>query len=211
MKSLDLQGTLVSSNAAGCQLKNADLITGKGGDYIIAIKKDHKHIYEQISDWMMKRKAILPVDHWTDFGSGRIEQRSCYMERHLELLDDLSDWGHLKSIAMIDSKCEKDGKVSQETRFYLSSLETTAKEFNRLARNHWSIENQLHWRLDVVFREDTCRTKTGNTAENMATARKLALQLLTQVKDKESMKNRRKITGWDHNYLLNIPRKLTKF
>lgn len=211
LNSLDLQDTLVSSDAAGCQLKNADLITHKGGDYLIAIKKDHKHIYEQISEWMVKRKAVLPFDHWTDFGSGRVEQRTCYIESQLGLLDDLSEWRHLKSVVMIEASREKDGKTTKEYRFYLSSLEATAKEFNHLVRNHWSIENQLHWKLDVVFREDTCRTKTGNAAENMATARKLALQLISQVKDKESMKNRRKIAGWDDGYLLNILRKLIEF
>ena len=190
LKSLDLTGSLVSSDAAGCQLKNADgsprdLIIKKGGDYLIAIKKDHKHIYEQITDWMAKRKEHLPVDEWIDFGSGRIEQRTCYVESHLALLDDLSEWKHLRSIVMVEASREKDGKTTSESRFYLSSLKASAKEFNQLVRNHWSIENQLHWTLDVVFKEDISRTKTGNAAENMATARKLALQLLKQVQDRK--------------------------
>lgn len=208
LKSLDLENALVSSDAAGCQLKNADLIIEKKGDYLIAIKKDHKHIYEQITDWIVKRKEHLPIDKWVDFGSGRIEQRSCYVESQLELLDGLSEWKHLKSVIMIESNREKDGKITSESRFYLSSLEATAKEFNQLIRNHWSIENQLHWKLDVVFREDMSRTRTGNAAENMATARKLALQLLNQVQDKESMKNRRKMAGWDDSYLLSVLQKL---
>lgn len=125
------------------------------------------------------------------------------METQLELLDDLSAWKHLKSIVMVEASREKDGKTTLENRFYLSSLDVTAKEFNRFVRNHWSIENQLHWKLDVVFREDVCRTRTGNAAENMATARKLALQLLNRIADKESIKNRRKMAGWEDSYLLN--------
>lgn len=210
LKSLDLEGSLVSSDAAGCQLKNADLIIEKGSDYLIAIKKDHKHIYEQITDWMAKRKEHLPLDEWIDFGSGRIEKRVCYVENRLELLDDLSEWTHLKAIVMVEASREKDGKISTESRFYLSSLQANVKEFNQLVRNHWSIENQLHWKLDVVFQEDMSRTKTGNAPENMATARKLALQLLNRVQDRESIKNRRKMAGWDDNYLLNILKALTE-
>lgn len=210
LKSLDLQGSLVSSDAAGCQLKNADLIIQKGGDYLIAIKKDHKHLYEQITDWMINRKEKLPVDEWIDFGSGRVEKRNCYVEHHLELLDDLSDWIHLKAIVMVEASREKNGKTTSEHRFYLSSLKASAKEFNQLVRNHWSIENQLHWKLDVVFGEDMSKTRAGNAAENMATARKLALQLLNRVPDKESMKNRRKMAGWDDDYLLNILHILTE-
>ena len=210
LKSLDLEGSLVSSDAAGCQLKNADLIVEKGGDYLIAIKKDHKHMYEQITDWIDKRKMHLPVDAWADFGSGRIEQRNYYVESKLDLLDGLSEWKHLKSIVMVEANREKDGKTSSEKRFYLSSLKASAKEFNQLVRNHWSIENQLHCKLDVIFREDTNRTKTGNAAENLATARKLALQLLHKIQDKESIKNRRKIAGWDDHYLIHILQKLNQ-
>ncbi|MDF9795957.1 putative transposase YbfD/YdcC [Catalinimonas alkaloidigena] len=210
LKSLALEGCLVSSDAAGCQVKNADLIVEKGGDYLIAIKKDHKHIYEQITDWMDRRKIYLPVDEWVDFGSGRIERRNCYVESNLKLLDDLSAWKHLKSIVMIEAHREKNGKTTLEKRFYLSSLKASTKEFNQLVRNHWSIENQLHWKLDVIFREDSSRTKSGNAAENLTTARKLALQLLHQIKDKESIKNRRKIAGWDDHYLIRILQRLNQ-
>lgn len=204
IKSLDLQGGLVSCDAAGCQVSNAELIVEGQGDYLLAIKKDQKQAYEQLSEWMESRKAALPVDQWVDFGSGRIERRHAYVESRLELLDGLAGWPSLKSVLMVESQREKEGKTTQETRFYLSSLEATPAEFNRLVRNHWSIENRLHWRLDVVFREDMSRTRQGNAPQNMATARKLALQLLAQVQDKHSMKNRRKIAGWDEEYLLNV-------
>lgn len=126
------------------------------------------------------------------------------MESKLQLLDGLANWPGLKSVVMVESHRQKEGKTTVETRFYLSSLEATPAEFNRLVRNHWSIENRLHWKLDVVFREDMSRTRKGNAAENMATARKIALQLLAQVQDKQSMKNRRKMAGWDDDYLLDI-------
>jgi predicted transposase YbfD/YdcC len=210
LKSLDLPGALVSCDAAGCQISNASLIIEKQGHYLIAIKKNQKEAYEQLSDWMQQRKQGLAVDEWVDFGSGRIEKRRCFVENSLELLDGLAGWPQLKSVVMVESNREKDGKTTVETRFYLSSLEATPARFNKLVRNHWSIENRLHWRLDIVFREDMSRTRKGNAPENMATARKIALQLLAQVQDKNSMKNRRKIAGWDDEYLLEVLKGLFK-
>lgn len=211
IKSLDVKGALVSCDAAGCQVSNAELIIERQGAYLMAIKKDHKHAYEQLNDWMEKRKESLPVDEWVDFGSGRIEQRRCYVEHNVLLLDDLASWPELKSVIMVESQREKEGQITSERRFYLSSLHAPAAVFNRLVRSHWSIENRLHWRLDVIFREDSSRTRKGNAPQNMATARKMALQLLAKVEDKESMKNKRKIAGWDENYLLEVLNGLFKF
>ncbi len=211
IKSLDVKGALVSCDAAGCQVSNAALIIEQQGDYLIAIKKDHKHAYEQLCDWMEQRKQGLLVDEWVDFGSGRIEERRCYVEQNVFLLDDLAAWPQLKSVVMVESQRQKDGQITRERRFYLSSLAASAAVFNRLVRNHWSIENRLHWRLDVIFQEDSSRTRTGNAPQNMATARKMALQLLARVADKESMKNRRKIAGWDEKYLLEVLKALFKF
>lgn len=208
LASLDLKDALISCDAAGCQLKNADLIVGKQGHYLIALKKDHKHIYEQVSERMQKNKVCLQKDEWVDFGSGRIEKRVCYLENHLDLLDDLGEWKHLRSVVMIESSREKNGKTTNEIRYYLSDLSATAQQFNCFIRKHWSIENRLHWKVDVVFREDVSRTKSENAPENLATARKMALQLLNQLSDKESIKNRRKIAGWDDDYLKNILTKI---
>lgn len=204
IKSLDVQGVLISCDAAGCQVSNAELIVERQGEYLMAIKKDHKQAYEQLCDWMQSRKQSLAVDEWVDFGSGRIEKRRTYVEQNIALLDDLAAWPQLKSVVMVESSREKDGQITSESRFYRSSLSAPAAVFNRLVRSHRSIENKLHWRLDVVFREDSSRTRKGNAPENMATARKMALQLLARVEDKESMKNRRKIAGWDESYLLQV-------
>ncbi len=210
LKALDLSGTLVSCDTAGCQISNAALIVAQQGDYLVAIKKDQKNAYEQLSEWMEQRKQRLPVAEWLDFGSGRLEKRRCFVENNLQLLDGLAGWPKLASVVMVESQREKEGKTTVDTRFYLSSLQATPAEFNRLVRNHWSIENRLHWRLDVVFREDMARTRHGNAPQNMATARKIALQLLAQVQDKQSMKNRRKMAGWDDDYLLEVLKGLFK-
>lgn len=94
--------------------------------------------------------------------------------------------------------------MSIETRFYLCDLVLEPIEFNQYIRNHWSIENKLHWQLDVTFREDLQRTKTGNAPENLAIVRKLSLQLLNNITDKESIKSRRKLAGWNDQYLIQM-------
>lgn len=204
LDSLDLKGSLVSIDAIACEQKNADLIVEKGGHYLLALKKNNKHIYEQVSERMLANSSQLPHYQAIDFGSGRIESRTCYVESHLDLYDDLANWQHLKSIVMVESKREIKEKTSVEYRFYLSSLALCAQEFNEHIRKHWSIENSLHWQLDVSFSEDRQRVRQGNAADNFATIRKLSLQLLNQVQDKESIKNRRKMAGWSDQYLANI-------
>jgi predicted transposase YbfD/YdcC len=208
LRSLDLENGVVSIDAIACEKKNADLIIDKKGHYLLALKNNQKHIYEQVFARMQSIKSQLPNAKHVDFGSGRIETRHCYVETNLELYDDLSEWTHLQSIIMIESSREVDNKTSKEIRFYLSDLKQEPAVFNTLVRGHWSIENRLHWMLDVVFREDLQTTKTGNAPDNLNTLRKLALQSLTKTDDKESIKNKRKMAGWDNQYLKKI---LSKF
>ena len=204
IKSLDVRGALVSCDAAGCQLANADLIVEKQGHYLIALKKDHKYIYEQVSERMSKHRAHLPHYEHIDFGSGRIERRICYVETKLDLLDDLTNWTHLQSVIAVEASREQAGKVTTETRYYLSDLVLSAQAFNQFIRQHWSIENRLHWKLDVVFSEDRQRARMDNAAANLSTIRKMALQALNGMDDKESTKNRRKMAGWDDEYLISV-------
>ena len=109
---------------------------------------------------------------------------------------------------MVEASREKYGKLQKQTRFYLRGLLTDAASSNKLVRNHWGIENNLHWMLDVVFSEDQSRTRKGNAPENMTTLRKIALQLLNQQTDKQSIKSRRKIAAWNNDYLLQLLKNL---
>jgi predicted transposase YbfD/YdcC len=138
------------------------------------------------------------------FGSGRIETRRCYVESNLNLYDDLRDWPSCQSVIMIEASREINGVSTHQTRYYLSDLVLPAAHFNSAVRHHWGIENQLHWCLDMVFHEDQQRIRVGNGAENFATVRKMALQLLHRMDDKESLKSRRKLAGWDDNYLIKL-------
>lgn len=123
-----------------------------------------------------QRLAQLPLDEHLDFGSGRLEQRTGYVETRLELLDGLAEWTHLKSVIRVDSGREMQGQTVRQTRYCLSHLAAVPAAFNRYVRQHWSIENRLHWTLAVVFREDRQRVRQENGPLNRATARKLALQ-----------------------------------
>jgi len=204
LNSLDLKDSIVTIDAIACDIKNANIITSKKGHYILALKNNNKHIYQQVSERFAQVRTQLSKNEHIDFGSGRIETRTCYVENDLTLYDDLAPWQHLKSIIIIESKREVKDKISFETRFYLSDLALEPKVFNQYIRNHWSIENSLHWQLDVTFREDLQKTKTGNAPENLAIIRKLSLQLLNNITDKESIKSRRKLSGWNDQYLVKV-------
>lgn len=204
LKTLDLTNTVVSIDAIACEKSNAALIVEKKGHYLLALKKNQGQLYEQVSERMQQVKIQLPVSESIDFGSGRIETRRCYVESNLDFYDDLRDWPSCQMVIMVEASREINGAISGQTRYYLSDLVLPAAEFNSAVRHHWGIENQLHWCLDMVFHEDQQRIRVGNGAENFATVRKLALQLLQRVNDKESMKSRRKLAGWDDKYLLNI-------
>lgn len=201
---LDLKGALVSIDAIACEIKNAELIVAGEGHYLLALKKNQIHLFEQVSGRMQQTKQSLAVAEAIDFGSGRIETRRCYVETNLSLYDDLASWPGCKSVVMVEARREMNGQISEQTRYYLSDLVLSAASFNQAVRHHWSIENQLHWHLDMVFHEDQQRVRTGNGAENFSTIRKLALQALHRVEDKESIKSRRKLAGWDNDYLLKV-------
>lgn len=208
LNSLELKGALVSIDAIACNEIVAQAITSKEGDYLLALKKNQKHIFEQVSEHMQERRTVIEKDIWQDFGSGRIEKRTCYVTHNLALLDGLEQWPGIKSVVMVVSEREKNEVKTEQVRYYLSSLKESAKAFNSFVRSHWDIENNLHWKLDVVFSEDQSRTRTGNGAENMATLRKISLQVLHQQKDKHSLKNRRKIAGWNNEYLMELLKNL---
>lgn len=205
---LDLEGSIVTIDAMACEKKNADLIVEKKGSYILALKSNNKHVFEQVRDRMMRIKTEIPNDRHIDYVGGRIETRTCHVENKLGLYDGLDAWTHLKSIVMVESQRQTGEKTTTEYRFYLSNLTVEPKAFNEFIRKHWSIENSLHWQLDVTFLEDVQKTKTGNAPENLATTRKLALQILNSVRDKESIKNRRKMAGWSDQYLTQILRNI---
>lgn len=143
----------------------------------------------------------------TDVG-GRIEQRCCSLTHKLELLDETHNYKNCQIVLKIESIREYNKETElhkeTETRYYISDLDKNASEFNALVRGHWGIENNLHWALDVVFREDDCRVRKGNAPENLNTLRKIALEILASSLDKNSLKVKRKNAGWDNQYAFDV-------
>lgn len=204
LETLDLNQALVSIDAIACQKDIAAQIIGGGGDYILALKKNQKKLYEQAVDEFERQKSSLTPDIWTDFGSGRIETRKAYVLNNLTFIDQAHNWDGLKSILIIEAQREKGSKVQKQTRLYISSLDISPKQANINVRKHWSIENSLHWQLDVTFKEDRSRTRKGNAPDNMNILRKTALNLLKRTEGKESIKNKRKKAGWNNDFLQKI-------
>lgn len=201
---LDLQNAIVSIDAIACTNNIAKPIIDGGGDYIIAVKDNKKGLKEEITDWLNRNRTEFNIFKKTDTVGGRIEQQQYTVCTDLQHLcqDDLLHGS--KSIIKVWSKRTIGEIVQEETRYYTSSLCESAEKFAALIRGHWSIENQLHWHLDVSFNEDKSRVRMDNGAENMNIMRKLALQFLKKMNDKTSIKGRRLKAGWNDDYLAQV-------
>jgi predicted transposase YbfD/YdcC len=204
ISNLDIKNALVSIDAIACSKSVASQIIEKEADYLLALKNNNKGLYEQVSHWMKSRKSYFDVEKHIDFGSGRIEHRNCYVCQELSFLEDLADWKGIASVIMIEASQEKNGVISNETRFYLSSKSENASFFNKAVRNHWKIESTLHWQLDIAFLEDRQRVQMNNAAENMSTLRKMSLQLILKNKTNKSVKTTRNKAAWNNDVLISI-------
>ena len=192
LRLLSLEETVVTADAMGCQRDIAAQIVAQKADYVLAIKGNQKMLFEDIKAYFadIDLRPKNPMIQW-DKGHGRIESRTCYASDDIGWLQNRHQWPHLKSIAMIVSTREKKGQnPTTETRFFLSSLPADPKIIASVARQHWGIENTLHWSLDVVFNEDKACVRTKNAPENLALIRKWALNILHQ-KRPQTMSNKR--------------------
>jgi len=207
IEAIDIDGAMVSIDAMGCHATIAELIIENKGDYLLALKKNQKSLYEEVHDWMISRKSTFEQYSHTDYVGGRIEKRTAYVTQNIQFIDALENWPDCKSIIMVVCEREfKNGKqkTTRQTKFYVSSAVKSAQIFQRYTQNHWSIENQLHWYLDVVFNEDRQRVRMDNAPDNMAITRKMALQLLLANKGKSSLKKVRKRAGWNDEFLMEV-------
>lgn len=175
----------------GCQKEIASKIIEKGADYLLMVKDNQPELKAQIT----KVFSIQPTEKihvMEDLGHGRIEKRTCEVIENLDFLDEKENWKSLNSIIRVTSErtIKKTLKTSIETRYYIgSSKDTTAQKFNQSVREHWSIENELHWSLDVIMKEDGQKNYSGNSAENLNMIRKIALGLLANEKNEKVSKN----------------------
>lgn len=213
LKVLDIQGCTVTIDAMGCQQQIAAQIREQGGDYMLAVKENQGKLHAKLVHLFSEAKKIEWKAMWyrrhetIDGDHGRIETRRYTVLPVMYLPLFKSKWKDLKNVVMVESIRIHKGKDKAEadTRYYITSLPADAQLIGEAIRRHWSIENNLHWSLDVAFREDENRTRKGNAAENLAVIRHIALNLLKQESSaKVGIKIKRSKAGWDESYLAKV-------
>ena len=206
LSSLDIEEAVVSIDAIGTQTKIAEQIIEQKGHYFLSVKGNQKGLLEDLEHAFKVDKgstfvAEVECDH------GRIENRSCSILPATDYLleENISAWKNISTLIKVEASREIKGVLRQETRYYISD-ETVANPsyYLSLSRGHWGIENHLHWHLDVTFKEDDCRARVGNAPLNLSTLRKFALQVLSNQKDKLSLKKRQYKAALDVKYLKKI-------
>lgn len=213
LEMLDIKGRVVTMDAMGCQKDLAKQIVEKKGDYVLCVKANHGTLHEDLVELFADRKDLFGVDHSyhesVEKDHGRIEVRKCWAaEGEAKWLGIEDDWAGIRTIAAVQGERIISGKSSIDTRYYISSLPANAKRISQAVREHWAIENSLHWVLDVTMNEDACRIRKDNAPENMATLRKIAINLLkkdqTPMKGRPSIARKMKRATRTHDFMFQV-------
>ena len=211
LEMLEIAGAMVTIDAMGCQTEIAKKIVNGKADYCLAVKGnqetlhqgliDHfdKHLMDDFAHTKVRRYETREKAH------GRETTRWYYICPVPDDLPGKARWPKLKAIGIAISHTKRDGKDCYAVRYYILSKYVSGKRFAEAVREHWSIENRLHWQLDVTFQEDQCRLRQGHAAENFSILRRTALSLLKKEQTaKVGIKNKRLNAGWDHSYLEKV-------
>lgn len=209
---LDLKGSVVTIDAMGCQRAIAQEIIKHQGHYVLAVKENQPTLHAKVKtllDEAIAQKFMgLSGDCFSQSskGHGRVETRTCWCTSEVHHLKEIGHWPGLASVAAVQARRTIKGKVQQERRYYISSLDgQDAQPLAEAIRMHWGVENPLHWVLDVQFDEDQSRVRKGYGAENLSRLRRIALnKLQLETSKKRSIRAKRLKAGWDHDYLLQI-------
>jgi predicted transposase YbfD/YdcC len=211
LQMLDLTGATVTIDAMGCQKEIAKVITEQGADYVLALKKNHSTLYEDVKLFLDDAQAngFADMDHdyreTVDGDHGRIETRRYWITADIDWLGAKASWANLQSLGLVEWRREIGEKVEIQRRYYLVSLPADGVRFSAAVRQHWGVENGLHWVLDVSFDEDACRIRKDKGAQTFSVLRHIALNLLKrESQHKRGIKARRKRAGWDRDYLLQV-------
>jgi len=209
---LDLEGCLVSLDALACQPGIAEHVVGRGGDHLLALKGNRKRAHAEVKAWFAANAFALggplrPCFDAFDDGHGRLVRRRVFACADLAPFTTLQDWPGLATVVAVETirGIPGRGKVKAEIRHYLSSARLPPEALAAAIRNHWRVENGLHWVLDVTFREDASRVRERNAARNLALLRKIALNLArADATLKASLKGKRKYAGWDDAFMATL-------
>lgn len=210
---LAIEGAVVTIDAMGCQRAVADKILERRADYVLALKGNQGTLRDDVevfaaeqkardfSDTTVSRSTTVDGDH------GRIETRDVTVIHDVAWLRDRHDWPGLRAVVMIESRRELRGgrgRTERETRFYITSLTLPADQIGAIVRDHWAVENSLHWVMDMVFRDDECRLRTDHAPANFTTIKHIALNLMRRGPGKDSLRLKRKVAAWDDTYLASL-------
>lgn len=209
---LDLEAASVSIDAAGCHKDIAEQIVEQGGDYVLSLKANQGLLFDEVSwlfEYNLKEELPMVQTESFDVAHGRQEQRTCWLIQDFSYLKEadcgLLNWKHLKSIIVIQSEVLRKGKIQSQRRFFLTSHDFSAEQALVRVRKHWSIENQQHYPLDVLFHEDASRTRKGFAPQNLAALRRLVLNLLNLDKTTTISKRRQRLkASLDDDFLLRL-------
>jgi predicted transposase YbfD/YdcC len=207
---LDLRGALVTLDAMGCQKEIAKKIIAGGGDYVLAVKGNQEHLLEDVQVTVeraltgeLPRRVVLQ-HNTTEEGHGRQENR-CYVVVHdVNGIRDRQAWPKLTTVGMCCSERTVEGETTTEVRYFIGSRKMGVRQYAKVLRGHWRIENNLHWQLDISFGEDDSRIQKRHGAANVALMRKMALSLLKQHPGKDSIARKRKAAALDLDFLAEI-------
>jgi predicted transposase YbfD/YdcC len=207
---IDLEDSIITIDAAGCQKNIAKQIVAGDGDYVLALKLNHPKLFEAVQALFLTHFendfAGVPVSRYeeSETGHGRIEQRLYYQLTVPKNLVGRDLWAGLKTIGAAVRIYEENGIEKSDVRYYLCSLRRNGKQFAEAVRSHWGIENKLHWCLDMAYREDESRVRNRNFAENLSWLRRLTLSLIKQHPEKASNIMKRRMAGWSVDFLMQL-------
>lgn len=210
LENLDITGAIVTIDAAGCQKNIAKQIIDQGGDYVLALKGNQENIHKAVQQFVQEQTANgfsnAPGQHHkvSEQGHGRFDSYEYHQFSVPATLKDREKWVDLTTIGVAVRVSEQQGKVTCDTRYFLTSLPLGVKQFAQAARGHWAIENTLHWCLDVTFREDESRLRDRIAGENVAWLKRFGIGLIKQNKSKESVAMRRRMAGWNEDFLTQL-------
>ena len=208
---LEISGSVVTIDAMGCQTAIAAEIVNGGADYVLAVKNNQPTLHAGITAHFLENmeddfaRVKVSQHETTERGHGRDEHRTYIVCDAPADLPDIGRWKNLKRIGIAISETVRDGKTTDEVRYYILSRKMSGRSFGAAVRGHWGIENRLHWQLDVTFGEDQCRIRKGNADANFSILRRTALSLLkNETTAKVGMKNKRLKAAWNIDYLEKV-------
>lgn len=213
LRLLDITGCIVTIDAMGCQQRIAQTIRDEKADYVLRVKNNQGHLYQDLDEWFAYADQVHFQNIQHDYhqtinkGHGRIEIRRCWTIADplaFEHIRHYEGWAGLQTIVRVERARHLAGKVTLDTAYYISSLPPDARQLLEATRQHWAVENSLHWVLDVTFREDEARIRKDNSPQNFGVLRHIALNILKQDASKLSLKQKRYRAALDDSFLLRL-------